>query len=179
MDNSQTTLWDLAGALKWNKTLPTHADSSLMTWSCLLTFKWNSGPSLRTFLNSCQLFLPARNRRPSWFSPLNQILLGERRGGGTPKTSLVLSFPLWRQKDVIIWTKLSVISGTRSCPCRLLTGFTRSHRPRGFPEGGLVLINKKLQHKSVPVQLEKEAVVTVEASAQRSCCCWAAPSPDS
>lgn len=123
---------------------------------------------MRTFRNSCQLFLPARNRRPSWFSPLNQILRGERRGGGTPKTSPVLSFPLWRQKDVIILTKPSVISGTRGFPCRLHTSFPRSHRPRGVPEGGLVLINKKLKHKSVPVQLEKEAVVTVEESAQRS-----------
>lgn len=40
-----------------------------------------------------------------------------------------------------------------------------------------MLINKKLKHKSAPVQLEKEAVVTVEASAQRSCS--AAPAPAS
>lgn len=40
--------------------------------TCKSTFE----ASLHTFYNSCQLFLPARNRRPSWFSPLNQILRG-------------------------------------------------------------------------------------------------------
>ncbi|TNN69846.1 hypothetical protein EYF80_019914 [Liparis tanakae] len=48
----------------------------------------------------------------------------------------------------------------------------------GVLGGGLVFINKKLGHKSVPVQLEKEAVVTVEASAQRSRCrCRCCPQP--
>ncbi len=124
---------------------------------------------MRTFRNSCQLFLPARSRRPSWFSPLNQILRGERRGGGTPKTSLVLSFPLWRQKDGIIRTKSSVISGTRGFPCRLHASFTRAHRPRGILERGLVLINKKAEAQLCPSAVgEREAVVTVEESALKS-----------
>lgn len=41
----------------------------------------NPEGSLRTFRSGCQLFLPARSRRPSWFSPLNQILGGRRRRG--------------------------------------------------------------------------------------------------
>lgn len=128
--------------------------------SCLLTYLLTSLEQVcALFRNSCQLFLPARNRRPSWFSPLNQILRGVRRGGGTPKTSLVLRFPLCGQKDGFILNKPSVISDTRGFPCRLHASFTLPAPSYRGPEGGLVLINKikkKLKHESVPEQLERK-----------------------
>lgn len=125
MDNSQTTLWEVVKALHLYTTLSPYSNQTSMKQSCLLTYLFNPLEQVcALFRNSCQLFLPARNRRPSWFSPLNQILRGVRRGGGTPKTSLVLRFPLCGQKDGVILTKPSVISGTRGFPCRLHASFT-------------------------------------------------------
>ena len=81
-------------------------------------------------------------------------------------------------------TTASLVADTRGFPCRLHASLTRPHSPGGVLEGGLAVINyifflkkekEKLRHKSVPVQLEKEAVVPVEVSAQRSCRHTAAP----
>lgn len=49
---------------------------------------------MRTFRNSCQLFLPARSRRPSCFFAFESNPTGKQEGGGgSPTTSLALRFP--------------------------------------------------------------------------------------
>lgn len=131
MGNSQTAIWDsphlkpkclfAKARPNWNQSVCSLGGADLEEVSALL------------FCNSCQLFLPARSRRPSWFSPLNQILRGaerERKGRWKSKNKpCPKSFPLWRQKEAAFRSKRAVISGTRPAPCRLHARVRRPHRP--------------------------------------------------